>query len=152
MNRIFLVLVAVVELSFLINTVSVQSESIYTAWQITFGAEDNQSDSLSQIQNAMIRLLQERLGLTNTQDIQNFQDQYLSQSNKDPEDITILLCVQVDKNSTQRVCKYWNNAELRPVMLKIMSEDEELNNLFRQTILDSFNKAFNKSQNFSSEK
>jgi hypothetical protein len=86
------------------------------------------------------------------QDIQNFIDQYQSQSNKDPDDITIYLCILVDKNRTQRVCKYWNNDELRPVILKIMSENDELNNLLRQTLQDSFNKAFNKSQNFSSEK
>lgn len=125
--------------------------SIYTAWQITFGAEDNQSQSLSQFQNIMKRLIQERLGLTNMQDIQNLQDQYDSQKHKDPDDITVYLCVQVDKNTTQRVCKNWNNDELRPVMLKIISEDDELNNLFRQTIQDSFDKAFNKSQNYSSE-
>ena len=107
---------------------------------------------LEQFNNIMKRLIQERLGLTNMQDIQKLQDQYQSQNNKDPDNISVYLCIQLDKNSTERVCKNWNNDELRRVMLKIMSEEDELNNLLRQTVQDSFSKAFNKTQNYTSEK
>jgi hypothetical protein len=51
-----------------------------------------------------------------------------------------------------RVWKYWNNNELRPVMINILGQDDELRNLFRQIAQDAFEKAFKKSQNYSSEK
>jgi hypothetical protein len=51
-----------------------------------------------------------------------------------------------------RVWKYWNNNELRPVMINILGQDDELRNFFRQIVQDAFEKAFKKSQNYSSEK
>lgn len=51
-----------------------------------------------------------------------------------------------------RVCKYWNNIELRPVMINILGQDDEFKNFFRQIVQDAFKKAFKKSQNYSSEK
>jgi len=59
---------------------------------------------------------------------------------------TAYLCIRVDKNSTKKICKYWNKEELRPVLGNILEQDNELKNFFRQFIKDSFNKGFNKSQ------
>jgi hypothetical protein len=59
---------------------------------------------------------------------------------------TAYFCIRVDKNTTEKICKYWNKEELRPVLGNILERDNELKNFFRQFIKDSFNKAFNKSQ------
>ena len=34
------------------------------------------------------------------------------------------MCIQVDKNSTEKVCKYWNNAELRNWFLNALRQDD----------------------------
>jgi hypothetical protein len=80
-----------------------------------------------------------RLGINTMQDAQDFVNQIQGTG-------TAYLCIRVDKNSTKKICKYWNKEELRPVLGNILEQDNELKNFFRQFIKDSFNKGFNKSQ------
>lgn len=139
MNRIKFIIV--------VSTVLLVTDLVYN--QIVKGLEDNQSQNQEQIQqfnNVLKKLLFERLGIKNMQDLQDIQNQLQSQNQTDPDKKTAYLCIQLDKNSTERVCKYWNNEDLRPVILNILRQDPDFKNLLRQILQDAFNKAFKNSQ------
>jgi len=97
---------------------------------------NNDTDEGNQVLNQLKKVLRERIDMNSIR---------INQT--DPK--TGYMCIQVDKNSTEKVCKYWNNAELRIILLDIMNQDDEFRNMFnnyiRQKLQESFNKAFNKS-------
>lgn len=108
------------------------SLSVYTAWQIAYGSEDNQI-------NLIENLLKERIDFNsirfNQTDIDN---------QTDIESKTAYMCIQVDKNSTEKVCKYWNNAQLRIWFLNALRQDDEIQQYFQDLVTKSLQDAFNK--------
>jgi uncharacterized protein (DUF924 family) len=47
------------------------------------------------------------------------------------------MCIQVDKNSTEKVCKYWNNTELRIWFLNVLRQDDEIQQYFQDLVTKS---------------
>src|SRR5206468_3502976 len=97
---------------------------------------NNDTDEGNQVLNQLKKAVRERIDMNS-----------IRINETDPK--TGYMCIQVDKDSTEKVCKTWNNAELRIILLNIMNQDDEFKNMFnnymRQKLQESFNKAFNKS-------
>jgi signal peptidase I len=101
-------------------------------------SKETETNETKEFQNIMKRMIQDRLGIS----VEDFQSQIIDQ---DPNNIMIYLCIQVDKNSIDRVCKYWSGQELSPMLITFMGENEELGNLLKQITNDALRKGFNNS-------
>ena len=99
---------------------------------------NNDTDEGNQVLNQLKKAVRDRIDMNS-----------IRFNETDPNPKTGYMCIQVDKNSTEKICKIWNNAELRIVLLDIMDQDDEFKNMFnnylRHKLQESFDKAFNKS-------
>jgi hypothetical protein len=97
---------------------------MYTAWQIGYGLQDSQP-----LRYLIIKALGKRIDFNSTKIVDNE---------------TTYTCIQVDKNSTGKTCKNWTNAEFRPLLINILSQDEQftrsLHDLWIKSLVHAFNK------------
>lgn len=115
--------------------------SIYTAWQLAYGSEDNQSNLITKFLGQRIDINSLR---TNQTELNRINQTELDKT--DPETRVIYVCIQVNKNSTEKVCKYWNNAELRIWFLNGLRQDDEIKQYLHDAFIKSLQDSFNKSQ------
>jgi len=97
---------------------------MYTVGQMAFGLQDSQP-----LRDLIIKSLGKRIDLNRSKIVDNQ---------------TAYMCIQVDKNSTEKSCKNWTNAEFRTLVINILSQDEQLKHSLRDLWTKSLVHAFNK--------
>jgi hypothetical protein len=100
------------------------SLSTYTVWHLAYGLQDSQP-----LRYIILKALGKRIDFNSTKIVDNE---------------TTYMCIQVDKNSTGKTCKNWTNVEFRPLLINMLSQDEQftksLHDLWIKSLVHAFNK------------